>query len=124
MRTTTRLEDEAYSLFGKFNVNLPMVYGECRKAFRGLQLEIIAKSTDRTIFAWTIGEGFVPMFASSPADFSGPRHIVRSRQSRQNPYAITNNGLQLHAKLYLPAIIPQDHEYDSHYSDRFRGYFN
>ena len=120
MRTTTRLEDEAYSLLGIFNVNMPMVYGEGRNAFRRLQLEIIAKSTDESIFAWTIGEGFVPILASSPAEFSGSGQVVRSRQSTQDPYAITNNGLQLRAELYLPAITPADHEYDSQYSNRFR----
>jgi hypothetical protein len=53
-RTTTRPEDMAYSLFGLFNVNLPILYGEgALKAFRRLQLEIMENSVDQTLFAWT-----------------------------------------------------------------------
>ena len=52
-RTTTRPEDEAYSLMGLFGVNLPPLYGEGRqKSFRRLQLEIMHTSTDHTLFAW------------------------------------------------------------------------
>ncbi|KAF2665546.1 hypothetical protein BT63DRAFT_363851, partial [Microthyrium microscopicum] len=51
-RKATRLEDEAYSLLGIFGVNMPMLYGEGRKAFRRLQEEIIRYSTDLSIFAW------------------------------------------------------------------------
>ncbi|KAI0490264.1 HET-domain-containing protein [Xylaria cf. heliscus] len=32
-RTTTRIEDRAYSLLGIFNVNMPLIYGEVMKAF-------------------------------------------------------------------------------------------
>jgi len=39
-RKTTRVEDLAYSLFGLFDINMPMLYGEGRKAFRRLQEEI------------------------------------------------------------------------------------
>ncbi|KAI6109092.1 heterokaryon incompatibility protein-domain-containing protein, partial [Pisolithus thermaeus] len=51
-RETTRVEDRAYSLMGLFGVNMPMLYGEGRKAFRRLQLEIIREFTDHSIFAW------------------------------------------------------------------------
>lgn len=102
-RTTTRSEDQAYCLLGLFNVNMPMVYGEGRKAFRRLQLEIIQRSTDQSIFAWTEGDGLVPMFASSPAAFARSGRIIRIIRigASTNPYAITNNGLQLRTKLYL-----------------------
>ncbi|KAF2169272.1 hypothetical protein M409DRAFT_36165 [Zasmidium cellare ATCC 36951] len=40
-RQTTRVEDEAYSLVGLFDVNMPMIYGEGQKAFIRLQEEII-----------------------------------------------------------------------------------
>ncbi|KAH8800819.1 heterokaryon incompatibility protein-domain-containing protein [Xylogone sp. PMI_703] len=52
-RRTTRLEDEAYCLIGLFNVNMPLLYGEGREAFLRLQQEIIKKSDDQTIFAWS-----------------------------------------------------------------------
>ena len=38
---TTRVEDRAYSLMGLLDVNMPMLYGEGKKAFHRLQLEII-----------------------------------------------------------------------------------
>ena len=57
-RTTTRVEDKAYSLMGLLDVNMPMLYGEGKKAFHRLQLEIIRMSNDQSIFAWgsTFGE--------------------------------------------------------------------
>ncbi|KAL4070155.1 heterokaryon incompatibility protein-domain-containing protein [Scleroderma yunnanense] len=51
-RKTTRVEDRAYSLLGLLNVNMPMLYGEGKKAFHRLQLEIIRVSNDQSIFAW------------------------------------------------------------------------
>ncbi|KAI6156134.1 heterokaryon incompatibility protein-domain-containing protein, partial [Pisolithus thermaeus] len=51
-RKTTRVEDRACSLMGLFEVNMPMVYGEGKKAFQRLQLEIIRTSGDHSIFAW------------------------------------------------------------------------
>ena len=51
-RTTTRVEDRAYSLMGLLGVNMPMLYGEGKKAFHRLQLEIIRTSDDQSIFAW------------------------------------------------------------------------
>ncbi|KAI6133859.1 heterokaryon incompatibility protein-domain-containing protein [Pisolithus croceorrhizus] len=59
-RITTRVEDQAYSLLGLFGVNMPMLYGEGKKAFRRLQLEILRESNDQSIFTWdpyaTIGQ--------------------------------------------------------------------
>ena len=51
-RTTTRVEDKAYSLMGLLDVNMPMLYGEGRKSFHRLQLEILRTSDDQSIFAW------------------------------------------------------------------------
>ena len=59
-RKATRVEDRAYSLMGLLDVNMPMLYGEGKKAFHRLQLEIIHSSNDQSIFAWehsTIGGG-------------------------------------------------------------------
>ena len=39
-RMTTRVEDRAYSLMGLLDVNMPMLYGEGKKAFHRLQLEM------------------------------------------------------------------------------------
>ncbi|KAK5628873.1 hypothetical protein RRF57_004588 [Xylaria bambusicola] len=52
-RTTSREEDEAYCLLGIFNVNMPLIYGEGRKAFRRLQDTIVREyPKDHSIFAW------------------------------------------------------------------------
>ncbi|KAG7103963.1 Vegetative incompatibility protein HET-E-1 like [Verticillium longisporum] len=51
-RQTTRLEDQAYSLMGLFDVNMPLLYGEGRKAFLRLQQEIMKNSSDQSLFAW------------------------------------------------------------------------
>ncbi len=51
-RATTRQEDEAYCLLGIFDINMPTLYGEGRKAFRRLQEEIMKQYPDTTLFAW------------------------------------------------------------------------
>jgi hypothetical protein len=51
-RKTTRIEDQAYSLIGIFNINMPLLYGEGPKAFQRLQEEIIKSSNDQSILAW------------------------------------------------------------------------
>ncbi|KAG2340698.1 WD40 repeat-like protein [Suillus weaverae] len=52
-RVTTLQEDIAYSLFGIFDVNLPVIYGEKRqKALGRLLQEIIAHSGDITALDW------------------------------------------------------------------------
>lgn len=52
-RETTRTEDVAYCLFGLFDVNLPLLYGEGPKAFRRLQEEIMRTVNDASLFAWS-----------------------------------------------------------------------
>ena len=92
-RTTTRIEDEAYSLMGLFGVHMPTVYGEGRRSFRRLQEEILKRTSDQTLFAW--GHVVPPhaslfreklvysnnhddshMFAPSPAAFLHSGNIV------------------------------------------------
>ena len=52
LRRTTRVEDEAYCLFGIFGINIPTLYGEGKNAFYRLQEEIMRTSTDTSIIAW------------------------------------------------------------------------
>ncbi|KAG2340691.1 hypothetical protein BDR05DRAFT_500149 [Suillus weaverae] len=68
-RYTTREEDIAYSLFGIFDVNLPVIYGEKRqKALGRLLQEIIAHSGEITALDWV---GQSSSFNSClPADIS------------------------------------------------------
>ena len=51
-RSTTRTEDEAYSLMGLFGVHMPLLYGEGRRAFFRLQEEIMKTSSDQSILAF------------------------------------------------------------------------
>ena len=43
----------AYSLLGIFDVNIPLLYGEGKKAFIRLQHKIVKISNDEFLFAWT-----------------------------------------------------------------------
>ena len=53
-RECTRLEDEAYSLMGIFDINMNTLYGEGRRAFVRLQEEILKRIPDQSLFAWGI----------------------------------------------------------------------
>ena len=79
-RKTTRLEDEAYCLMGLFDVNMPMLYGEGRRAFQRLQEEILKRYDDYSLFAWVRketrqkpwGESYwktASFLAATPSDF-------------------------------------------------------
>jgi hypothetical protein len=52
-RQTTREEDIAYSLFGIFNVAIPVIYGEGNQAVGHLMEHVLMGSGDVTILAWT-----------------------------------------------------------------------
>ncbi|KAI6100833.1 hypothetical protein EV401DRAFT_1877198, partial [Pisolithus croceorrhizus] len=55
-RCTTRPEDIAYSLFGIFDLHLPILYGEsAEKALGRLLTEIISQSRDISVLDW-VGE--------------------------------------------------------------------
>lgn len=69
-RLTTRVEDEAYSLMGLFDVHIPTIYGEGRGAFRRLQEEIMRSSPDYSLFLWGRSHTFPSM---------GNRHLSNSR---------------------------------------------
>ncbi|CEJ93635.1 hypothetical protein VHEMI09212 [[Torrubiella] hemipterigena] len=117
-RTTTRIEDAAYSLLGIFDVNMPLLYGEGTKAFRRLQEEILRKSDDPSIFAWfnsRYSEGTaVDVLATSPLDFreiSGliarePFHRPGRRETR-----ITNQGIMMELPIISVYRLGQS-EYD------------
>jgi hypothetical protein len=83
-RKTTRTEDQAYCLLGLFDVNMPLLYGEGKKAFLRLQEEIIRSSTDQTIFAW----GFHPARADK-----GPTHEELRHFSEGIPLVSSDSGL-------------------------------
>lgn len=67
-RVATRPEDIAYSLLGIFGVNIPLLYGEGKAAFRRSQEEILKHTEDDSflLFANTT----MGILADSPRDFA------------------------------------------------------
>ena len=100
-RTTGRIEDMAYCLLGIFDINMPLMYGEGKKAFMRLQLEIIGKSDDESVFAWTDpterkpGNLHFGMLALWPTWFANSGDIKKGGSFRP-PYRMTNKGLEFH----------------------------
>jgi hypothetical protein len=71
-RRVTRAEDEAYSLLGLFQVNMPMLYGEGQeRAFIRLQEAIYNSTLDHSIFFFSYSdhEKNLPLLADSPTRF-------------------------------------------------------
>ncbi|KAJ3579024.1 hypothetical protein NPX13_g1544 [Xylaria arbuscula] len=97
-RQTTRVEDMAYCMLGLFGVNMPLLYGEGRKAFVRLQEEIIKISGDHTLFCWTwtdtVPPGWVSMLAPWPDTFADAGYyVVQHPLVPPKPYSMTNLGL-------------------------------
>jgi hypothetical protein len=113
-RVTTRQEDIAYCLLGLFGVNMPLLYGEGERAFIRLEEEIIKRSDDHSIFAWTsssdapyITSG---LLATSPLQFkhSGRIDSFRGATDQSRPYLMTNKGLSIKMNL-LKGNGPQEY---------------
>jgi len=116
-RTTTRVEDRAYSLMGLLEVNMPMLYGEGKKAFHRLQLEIIRASNDQSIFVWDCMNDNLTgnIFADDPSFFEDcgrmepmdqdeyieflkedvPEEELDSIEDRLGTFPITNRGIHI-----------------------------
>jgi hypothetical protein len=118
-RTTTRVEDRAYSLLGIFDINMPLLYGEGPKAFRRLQEEIIRTSTDPSILAFgrdqllsaeeSMYERPQPthsskvidsVLAESPDYFCQGGDVLMCNNVFDEPYLVTHMGLRLVAQSY------------------------
>ena len=113
-RKTSRVEDQAYSLMGLLDVSIPMSYGEGKRAFQRLQLEIIRMSNDQSIFAWD-PHGRIRRSGSVLAD--EPRFfldcsdlqtmeideisealkgcILEEEEERLGSFPVTNRGIQI-----------------------------
>ena len=133
-RTTTRVEDRAYSLMGLLDVNMPMLYGEGWKAFHRLQLEIIRSSNDQSIFAWGWNSPSVrigSILADDPsffvdcsdmmlldhdkfiAEFKSKSPELGSMDADDGVFPVTNRGIQIRMLL---------HPYPESKSVTFRAY--
>ncbi|TFA98847.1 hypothetical protein CCMA1212_009450 [Trichoderma ghanense] len=115
-RNTTRLEDTAYCLMGLFQVNMPLLYGEGRRAFTRLQEEIIQRTDDQSIFAWNSfddededPDALFGLLAQSPAQFkhAGSLQVLPPLPVYASaPSAMTNQGLRV--QLYLEPLADND----------------
>ena len=141
-RKTTRVEDRAYSLMGLLDMNMPMLYGEGKKAFHRLQLEIIRMSNDQSIFAWDCNARTGSILADDPSEFHDcgemevmghnefiqyikadvPEEELDSIEDRLGSFPITNRGIQIWLLLHhhrgshtlFQALLPcRHHSWDS-----------
>ncbi|KAI5801991.1 hypothetical protein FPQ18DRAFT_369647 [Pyronema domesticum] len=96
-RKTTRPEDIAYCLIGIFNINMPILSGEGKRAFHRLQLEIMKLSHDQTLFAWMKPDRDSTFLAVSPNEFSYYRDFVACYSDDESPpsYSMTNTGIDI-----------------------------
>ena len=74
-RETTREKDMAYSLFGIFNVAIPVIYGEGNQAVGRLLEHILTRSDNVTLLAWT-GRGSSSQHSYLPAGLTVYNEIV------------------------------------------------
>jgi hypothetical protein len=111
-RQTCREEDVAYCLMGIFDVNMPMMYGEGRKAFIRLQEEIIKQTQDDSIFAWRASQQsaseapYRGLLASSPKEFASEDSITPFYTSMAGATTILGNGrVSLSCALYQDGVL-------------------
>ncbi|KAH9888276.1 hypothetical protein F4778DRAFT_773615 [Xylariomycetidae sp. FL2044] len=121
-RETTRVEDMAYCLMGLFDVNMPLLYGEGKKAFIRLQEEILKGSNDHTIFTWRTHktgsmEDLSGLLAETPQDFADVdiyRPMPPSVSQGSIAWSTTSQGLRL--SLFLqPSLDWKDDEIHDEY---------
>ncbi|KAG9496376.1 hypothetical protein J7337_012964 [Fusarium musae] len=112
-RSTTRIEDQAYSLLGLFDISMPLVYGEGYGAFTRLLGEIIHKYADESFFASQLQ--YVDFLPRSPMEFRESQSVIissspqlqRHYQPADHSYSfhLTNTGLQISLPI-VPTVVP------------------
>jgi hypothetical protein len=115
-RETTRIEDVAYCLMGLFDINMPLLYGEGKKAFHRLQLELLRTTNDHSIFAWRASnrsEEYTGVLAESPLHFKDSGQITTgdddaTPQSIPSTMFMTNIGLSMRLPLHYPRHLGRD----------------
>jgi hypothetical protein len=104
-RKTTRPEDIAYCLLGIFNINMPLLYGEgLMRAFGRLQEEIMRRTEDHSIFAWSgkdtdFGNDMVGFLAPDPSAFTYGKVGLSPLPERVDPLSITGRGIRVEVPL-------------------------
>jgi hypothetical protein len=121
-RSTTRVEDLAYSLLGLFEIHMPLLYGEGIRAFRRLQEEIIRYSDDTSIFCFdmerttTLRDArtterpleYVRLLADTPSQFLQCNDVRRGIVKIREPYSVTQRSLSMVAAAYTRVRTVRD----------------
>lgn len=102
-RSTTRVEDMAYSLLGLLGVNMPLIYGEREQAFTRLQEETLRRSSDESMFTWThcdSSSSRSSIFADDVSQFAHCGTVVRDFRVKHAPKtSLTNLGLEIEGEV-------------------------
>ncbi|KAG1768553.1 hypothetical protein EDD22DRAFT_872376 [Suillus occidentalis] len=116
-RTTTRVEDAAYSLIGIFDVSIPTAYGEGEWAFHRLMEVIIQRCDEWDIFAWagpsSSHSAAIPRSPRCycPFDASKFPEKRKDEQNREvhgdNNFMLTRHGLQIKLAVVAGKLEPQ-----------------
>jgi len=103
-RKTSRIEDIAYCLLGIFDVNMPLLYGEGKKAFLRLQEEILKSSNDQTLFAWGLPSTAATLesFLEGAEQFD---QLRRQRAASSNDYRVRTLGRPLLRGLFAESPL-------------------
>jgi len=106
-RETTRIEDMAYCLIGIFDIALSIAYGEGNMAFHRLQLEIMQRSDDKSLFVWEgAPSAYNSMFAGGPECFVPTKSIDPAEEAEEvssfanETHTLTNRGLRIRLPIY------------------------
>ncbi|KAJ4128922.1 hypothetical protein NW768_007446 [Fusarium equiseti] len=111
-RSTTRIEDQAYSLLGLFDISMPLVCGEGYEAFTRLLGQIIQKYADQSFFASRLH--YADFLPRSPVEFCHSQTVVVNTSPQlqrhytppdySHPFNLTNIGLQITMPI-VPTLV-------------------
>jgi len=129
LRNTTREEDIAYCLLGIFAVNMPLLYGEGKRAFLRLQEAILHETDDQSLLAWRYEAPPDPLAAPLHGLLSpSPLYFKHSSEIRPLPPLLTGDPVPptlssqgLNIQLYLRPIHNKA-SYSDRYSDQLHDY--
>lgn len=120
-RKTSRVEDTAYSLLGIFDVSMPMLYGEGKRAFQRLQEEIIKATDDHSIFVWQPDDAdeYHLLLAPEPSRFAhGALVVTIPALHRVDGHTLGNTGLRI--SLPLTPVLDRPGCYHAMLGCRYR----
>jgi hypothetical protein len=100
-RETRRVEDIAYCLIGMFDIPLSIAYGEGRRAFYRLQVELMQHTNDKGLFAWRGKPSLQSsMFAAGPECFTTTWGPLVTKGLPDPTHTVTNCGLRIPLSIY------------------------